>query len=111
MDKTMFGLRLGQLRTLKEKSAREMSLALDQSPSYINRIENGKGYPSMQLFFKMCEYLEITPSEFFDINLSDPILVRRLNGYIPHLSSEELKVVLQLCEMIQNNVTNNSENK
>jgi hypothetical protein len=32
----------------------------------INNIENGINLPSMQAFFYICEYLEITPKEFFD---------------------------------------------
>ena len=48
-----------------QNSAREMSLALGQNPSYINRIENGKALPSMQGFFSICEYLQITPGDFF----------------------------------------------
>ena len=49
-----------------QNSAREMSLALGQNPSYINRIENGKALPSMQGFFSICEYLQITPGDFFN---------------------------------------------
>lgn len=49
--KESFSTRLAQLRTDEEISAREMSLDLGQNPSYINRIENQKAYPSMQVFF------------------------------------------------------------
>lgn len=62
--------RIAQLRTQKNVSAREMSLALGQNESYINRIENGHALPSMQCFFYICEYLNVTPTEFFDINNS-----------------------------------------
>lgn len=48
--KESFSTRLAQLRTDEEISAREMSLDLGQNPSYINRIENQKAYPSMQVF-------------------------------------------------------------
>ena len=37
-----FALRLSRLRTLQKVSAREMSLAIGQSNSYINNIETGK---------------------------------------------------------------------
>lgn len=57
--------RLTQLRIEKGVSARDMSLSLGQSEAYINRIENGKMLPSMSAFFFICDYLEITPSEFF----------------------------------------------
>ena len=39
MDEQYYSLRLAMLRTKKKVSAREMSLALGQNDSYINRIE------------------------------------------------------------------------
>lgn len=45
-----FAERLAQLREDKQVSAREMSLAIGQNCSYINRIENKKAFPSMQCF-------------------------------------------------------------
>jgi len=62
-----FSKRLCELRLEKGVSAREMSLSLGQSASYINRIENGKMLPSMGGFFKICDYLSITPQSFFQI--------------------------------------------
>ncbi|MDY4880683.1 MAG: helix-turn-helix transcriptional regulator, partial [Gemmiger sp.] len=50
MENRLFALRLSALRQQKGVSAREMSLALGQNTNYINRIENGKNYPSMQSF-------------------------------------------------------------
>ncbi len=61
-----FQLRLAQLRRSKKVSARNMSLALGQCESYINKIENGKAFPSMRLFFSICEYFGISPRQFFD---------------------------------------------
>lgn len=60
-----FAERLSQLRLLTKVSCREMSLALGQSEGYINKIENGKTLPSMQNFFYICSYLDVTPEEFF----------------------------------------------
>lgn len=60
-----FTSRLRELRNKKKISAREMSISLGQNVNYINLIENGKRMPSMQGFFLICEFLEITPSEFF----------------------------------------------
>ena len=58
--------RLAQLRTQKGVSARDMSLSLGQANNYINNIENKKSLPAMQSFFYICEYLGVTPQEFFD---------------------------------------------
>ncbi len=64
MYEDFFSDRIAELRLQKNVSAREMSLALGQNESYINRIENKKSFPSMQVFFYICEYLDVTPKEF-----------------------------------------------
>lgn len=66
MEHKDFSQRLSKLRINKGVSARDMSLSIGQSPSYINNIETGISYPSMTAFFYICEFLNITPMEFFD---------------------------------------------
>lgn len=68
MTESQFRDRLTQLRLEKGVSARDMSLSLGQSAAYINRIENQKMMPSMSMFFYICEYLKVTPSEFFQLD-------------------------------------------
>ncbi len=72
MDNSYIAERIAQLRTQKNISAREMSLAIGQNESYINRIENHKALPSMQCFLYICEYLNVTPKEFFDKDTPNP---------------------------------------
>ena len=45
-----FPERIAELRMQKNVSARDMSLSLGQSASYINKIENGHIMPSMAVF-------------------------------------------------------------
>ena len=67
-----FATRVAELRTQKGVSARDMSLSLGQSESYINKIENKRTLPSMMGFLYICEYFHITPSEFFDTGSRSP---------------------------------------
>ena len=90
MEKKDFARRLVALRMDKNVSAREMSLALGQSPGYINNIENGANYPSMAVFFYICEYLDVTPEEFFAAENAHPAKVRALAEAAQHLSAEQL---------------------
>lgn len=60
-----FAERLAQLRSAKGVSGREMSLSIGQSAGYINNIENGNNLPSLAMFFEICEYLSVTPQDFF----------------------------------------------
>ena len=72
MFKNEFADRLSKLRLEKGVSARYMSLSLGQNPGYINNIENGKALPSMSVFFSICDFLNISPSEFLDIENDNP---------------------------------------
>ena len=85
-----FAERLAQLRSEKGVSAREMSLAIGQCDNYINAIENKKNLPSMTGFFYICEYLEITPQEFFEFEKKNPYRLDEINSYLKGLSPEQL---------------------
>lgn len=80
MCKEAFSKRLVQLRMAKGVSARDMSLSLGQNPGYINSIENNKTFPSMSNFFEICDYLNITPMEFFDLESAHPEKIRTLTS-------------------------------
>ena len=79
MEKKQFARRMSQLRQAKGVSARDMSLSLGQSAGYINNIENGVNLPSMSTFFYICEYLGVTPEEFFAAELADPVRLLSLS--------------------------------
>lgn len=85
-----FRQRLTQLRIQKGISARDMSLSLGQSESYINKIENGKAFPSMQVFFYICEYFNITPKDFFDVENHSPFILDELVNDMKALSNSQL---------------------
>ena len=73
MDYTQwFAERLAQLRNEKGVSARDMSLSLGQSESYINKIENHRTLPSLPGLFYICEYFGITPQDFFSVDTISP---------------------------------------
>ena len=94
MYEKLFAERLAALRIQKNISAREMSLALGQNESYINRIENGKAFPSMQVFFYICEYLGITPREFWDIENESPKKTTEIINTLKKFDSEQLDALL-----------------
>ncbi len=84
-----FSKRLAQLRINKGVSARDMSLSIGQNPGYINNIENGKALPSMANFFYICEYLEITPMDFFNFEFSHPQEIIRLCSELNRLTDSQ----------------------
>ena len=104
ITKVNFGKRISDLRIGGgQNSAREMSLALGQNPSYINRIENGKALPSMQGFFSICEYLQITPGDFFNEDSEAPREVRELMEKIEKLTPEQRTLIRQVVDQFWEN--------
>lgn len=87
----VFALRLSRLRNQKGVSARDMSLSIGQNQNYINNIESGRSLPSMTVFFYICEFLNITPSEFFDLDSSQPEALRELTEKLKKLPPEYLQ--------------------
>lgn len=95
MDYTKwFSERLSQLRIEKGVSARDMSLSLGQSESYINKIENRRTMPSMAGFFYICEYLGVEPREFFDTATASPHKSTELQRQLGRLSGDKLEHLL-----------------
>ena len=102
MDEKDYALRLATLRTKKNVSAREMSLSIGQNPNYINHIETGSATPSLAGIFYICEYLGITPSEFFDTDNNNPVRLNKINEYLKKLDDEQLKMIEKLVESLAN---------
>lgn len=91
-----FRTRLSQLRMEAGVSARDMSLSLGQSESYINKIENHRTMPSMTGFFYICDYFHITPQEFFDAEAQTPQKTNELLHELKKLSAQQTEHILQI---------------
>ncbi len=90
MYEKAFVNRLTKLRIQKGVSARDMSLSIGQSETYINKIENGAALPSMSAFFYICEYFGLTPAEFFDDGVEYPESLMRVVEDLKGLNGEQL---------------------
>lgn len=92
----ILALRLSKLREEKDISARDMSLKLGQNAAYINNIETSKALPSMSMFFNICNFLEITPSDFFNDDIENPSAFNKLCKQLSALSSSQLNLLTNL---------------
>lgn len=101
MYEEFFVERLSSLRNQKNVSAREISLALGQNESYINRIENRLAFPSMQVFFYICEYFQITPQEFFDEKNPAPGKINQISEEIKNLDDIQLDTIIAVVKGLQ----------
>ena len=96
-----FQRRLTELRLAKNVSARDMSLSLGQSKGYINSIENGHSLPSMSVFFYICDYLKVTPQEFFDLESRDPSHLAEITAKLKRLTPDQLAWVSKLIDQLK----------
>ena len=101
MDISSFAARLSELRMQKGVSARDMSLSIGQSAGYINNIENGINLPSMSAFFYICEYLGITPSDFFEADKHNPSKLIQLMESAKRLPDNQLDLLLQIIDQLK----------
>lgn len=98
MTEKDFSLRLAKLRGEKGVSARDMSLSMGQNPGYINNIESGKSMPSLSGIFFICEYLGITPKDFFDEDSGNPSKAKELFEIAKTLNNEQLDSLINLAK-------------
>ena len=85
----------------KGVSARDMSLSIGQSEGYINNIENGVNFPSMTVFFYICDYFGITPMEFFDIDSNNPVKNKELLEATKNLSNDKLEHLIAIAKSMK----------
>ncbi len=103
MYENVFQARLAQLREKKGVSARDMSLSIGQNPGYINNIETGKALPSMSAFFYICEYLHLTPKDFFDTDAKDPEKLNEVIQNLKRLDDTQLESIASIVHGLVKN--------
>ncbi len=90
--------RLTQLRLQHNISARDMSLSMGQSESYINKIENKRALPSFTGFLYICDFFGITPREFFNEELPSSCKNRELVSVMEKLTPEQVEHLLLIAK-------------
>lgn len=100
MYEEQFSKRLAELRTKKGVSARDMSLSIGQNPGYIRAIECGTTFPTMSNFFYICEYLNVTPQEFFNFSEEPSNGMNALTDQLQQFDSEQINALAILRSII-----------
>lgn len=88
--------RITELRLQKNISEYQMSLDLGKNKSYIQGISSGRSMPSMKQFFEICDYLEITPLEFFTTGKDDQPLFKEADALMKDLTEKDLEAILPM---------------
>ena len=96
MNEEFIRNRITELRMKKGVSEYQMSLALGQNKNYIQAISSGRALPSMKQFLNICDYLEITPLQFFDSEENNPQLIRKALDGMRKMSDDDLIMLIGL---------------
>ncbi len=100
MDLNFIRERISVLRTKKNVSEYRMSTDLGHSKSYIQSISSGRSMPSLSEFLYICEYLGVTPREFFDEEIAEPQLVRNLYLLTQNMSEADLEILINTAKRL-----------
>ena len=101
MDIQFIRDRISELRTKKNISEYRMSTDLGHSKSYMQSISSGRALPSLGEFLYICEYLGVTPKEFFDEEIKEPQLVEKLYRLTSNLSEADLNALIGMAERLR----------
>lgn len=86
--------RITQLRLKKGVSEYQMSYDLGYSRSYVYNISSGKSLPPMAEFLQICNYFDITPSQFFDESEENPALLQTAIEELRKLNDDDLMLII-----------------
>ena len=101
MDSTFIRDRIAELRKESGLSEYELSVGLGHSRGYINNISSGKTLPSMNEFFAICKFFQITPEEFFKEKVECPALVHNIYKSLQLLDENDCKLVKKLVDRLK----------
>ena len=100
IDENFIREKIALLRIKKGVSARNMSLSIGQNETYINSIEQGKTFPSIQGLIYICEYFGINLKDFFDVENNDPAIIVNIVKELKKLKNNQLVSVCELLKSI-----------
>jgi transcriptional regulator with XRE-family HTH domain len=102
--------RITELRKRLGVSEHKMSLDLGKSKGYIHNIATAKNniLPSVTELLRICDYLGVTPKQFFDVqaklplsnSAGDSLVKKQAIGKIQKLNDDEVKAVIPVLTAI-----------
>lgn len=101
MDEEFVRRRISELRLKKGVSEYRMSTDMGRSKGYIQGISSGRALPSFSEFLYMCEYLGVTPRDFFDTETQNPALLQQAIDLMKAMPDEDLHAVINLLRRLK----------
>lgn len=102
IDESYIQKRIDVLVSQSGIAARQISLELGHSPSYINNITRGRSLPSFPEFLYLCQILKISPKEFFDSTDECNLEQMELISLISEFSTNDVHLLLDIAKRLKN---------
>ena len=100
MDEKFVRERITQLRLRKGVSEYRMSYDLGHSRGYVHNISSGKALPPLKESFAICDYVGLTPQQFFDEGTQNPELIQKAIAGMKQLDETDLLMLLGLINRL-----------
>lgn len=101
MDENFIKERLTELIISANISESKMSKDLGYNRGYIRSITSGNALPHMKAFLKICEYLQVSPAEFFNVEAEKSVLLSQTIEDFNQLNTENKLVLREVIRKLK----------
>ena len=108
-DFKAFGQAIKEARKAKGISRNQLADRLNIAPRYIASIENSGQHPSLQIFYELATFLDVSVDQFFFPNVETEKSTgrRQLDSLPADMSNRDLTIITATAKVIQE--ANNKE--
>lgn len=102
LDSKLLGKRIQKYRRIKKWSAEKFAEIIDVSVPYIRELERGAKTPSMKMFVKIANELNVTADELLCDSVKEDtvIITNELNEKLNGCSAEKMRVICSVIESL-----------
>lgn len=101
--KKILGINLRKLRKINNLTQEEFAETIGMATKTVNIIENGRQFPKIENFEKICEVYKISPSQLLVIpeemkKGEDIQLINKIVSQLENLNNKELETIYRLIK-------------
>jgi transcriptional regulator with XRE-family HTH domain len=99
----LFGNRIRSIREAADLSRETAAERAGTGANYLGEVERGEKFPTLEMIERIAGALEVSPSAFFEYEaeeVSNEILVSKLQGLLSRLSTDQLQQALRVLKAL-----------